>query len=317
MRRSILIIHPGALGDVLLAVPAMRRLRAWFPQHELVLCANEPVAQLLLECREIDARISVQGRACAGLFDPDGPIEGELHRRLARCDCAVAWMQDQAGSLASNLVKAGAGETIVSSPFSMTLKSTHQSDRFCETLQALPIRAAEFKPLQLPGEISSLSRACLEEAGVRMDQPFIAFHPGSGSTRKSIAIATMATMMAKLQGEGMNPVVIEGPADQEAVGNLLSRISSAVAVLRNLDLTTLAGVLSHAVKFVGHDSGVTHLAAFLGVPTLAHFGPTDPDRWAPLGSHVIVIKEPHDSVYLTTSFRATPATQGSIGNSKG
>jgi len=306
MRRSIVIIHPGALGDILLAVPAMRRLRARFPRHELALCANEPVGRLLLECREIDAWTSLQGRACAGLFIPDGSIEGELGHWLARCDCAVAWMSDQAGDFARTLEKAGAGKTIISSPFSMTWKSSHQSDRFCETLQELPIRAAGFQPLQLPGEVFSRGRACLEKVGVRMDQPFVAFHPGSGSPRKSIAIATMAAMVPKLRDEGMIPVVIEGPADQEAVCDLLKRTDSATAVLRDLDLTTLAGALSSAVKFVGHDSGVTHIAALLRVPTTAFFGPTDPDRWAPIGNHVTIIQEPHDFVDRTNSSCGSP-----------
>jgi len=97
-------------------------------------------------------------------------------------------------------------------------------------------------------------------------------------------------MMTKFQREGMQPVVIEGPADQESVCNLLKKVAPAAVVLRGLDLTTLAGALSHAAKFIGHDSGVTHLAARLGVQTIALFGPTNPDRWAPLGKHVTVIK---------------------------
>jgi ADP-heptose:LPS heptosyltransferase len=226
------------------------------------------------------------------LFVPDASIEGELGRWLVRCDCAVAWMQDETGGLTRTLEKAGAGKAIVSSPFSTNWKSLHQSDRYCETLRESPFRAAEFQPLQIPGEVSSRGRACLEEAGVRLNQPFVAVHPGSGSRRKSVSIQTMATIMTKLRTEGMIPVVIEGPADQEAVCDLLRRIDSAIAVLRHLDLTTLAGALSHAAKFIGHDSGVTHIAASLGVLTSAFFGPTDPGRWAPLGNHVTIIRAP-------------------------
>lgn len=308
MRRSILIIHPGALGDILLAVPAMRRLRAQFPQHKVVLCSNEPVARLLLECRVIDAWLSVQGRACAGLFDPEASIGGELQGWLERCDCAVAWMQDQHGSLARTLEIAGARKTIVCSPFSMTLTAPHQSDRFCETIQELLIHDAELDRLQLPGALSLRGRSCLEELGVGRDCNFTAFHPGSGSPRKSIAIATMATMMARLRGKGMLPIVIEGPADHEAVCCLLQKLSFPAVVLRDLELRTLAGVLSHATKFVGHDSGVTHLAALLGVRTVAFFGPTDPDRWAPLGSHVSVLKAPHASECLSMPFCDLPTT---------
>jgi ADP-heptose:LPS heptosyltransferase len=54
-------------------------------------------------------------------------------------------------------------------------------------------------------------------------------------------------------------------------------------------LLSVAGVTAHASLFVGHDSGLTHLAARLHVPTLALFGPTDPRRWAPRGPHVTVL----------------------------
>jgi ADP-heptose:LPS heptosyltransferase len=127
----------------------------------------------------------------------------------------------------------------------------------------------------------------------------------------------MATMMARLRGEGILPIVIEGPADHEAVCCLLQKLSFAAIVLRDLDLQTLAGVLSHAEKFVGHDSGVTHLAGLLGVRTVAFFGPTDPDRWAPLGSHVTVFKDPHASECLTMPFHDMSATRHTIGDPKG
>ncbi len=316
MRRSILIIHPGALGDVLLAVPAMRLLRAQFPQYELVLCAQGPVAQLLHQCRVVDDWTSVGGISCAQLFHPDAPIKGRLQDWLSRCDCAVAWLQDREGSLAGVLKQSGARRTIVSSPFATTAKATHQSDRFCETVRGLPSLRAEYHPLQLPEDIALQGRVCLADVGLSPDQPLIMFHPGSGSPRKSIAIATMATMMAGLRGEGMLPIVIEGPADHEAVCLLLQKLSFPVIVLRDLELRTLAGVLSQATKFVGHDSGVTHLAGLLGVPTVAFFGPTDPDRWAPLGSHVTAVKAPYASECSTMPFCEVPATRRSVGDSR-
>ena len=293
MRRTIVVIHPGALGDVLLAVPAMIRLRVQYPQHQLVLCAKSPVAQVLFACGVIDAWMSVEGSACADMFNPDASIKGELKDWLSCCDCAIAWLQDEKGNLSAALRKAGAGRTIVASPFSVGLKATHQSDRFCEIAQVSPVPGVSFKPLRLPGEMHALGLVCLEKAGMSDDQPFVAVHPGSGSPHKSVAVTTMATMIMKLQDEGFSSVVIQGPADEKSVYNLLHDIPFPVPVLRELGLPTLGGVLLHAGLFVGHDSGVSHLAALLGVRTIAIFGPTNPDRWAPLGSHVTVIQEPY------------------------
>src|SRR5262249_33676450 len=58
----------------------------------------------------------------------------------------------------------------------------------------------------------------------------------------------------------------------------------------DLDIMTAAGVLAHTDLFVGQDSGITHLAGLMGVRTIALFGPTDPDRWAPRGGHVTILQ---------------------------
>jgi len=311
MRRTVVIVHPGALGDVLLAVPAMRQLRAQHPQHQLMLCAKDSVARLLLECKVIDAWASIEGGAWADVYDPDASLTGELKNWLSCCDRAIAWMQDEKGKIAAALRKAGARSAIVNSPFAMGLKATHQSDRFCEIAEVSPAPLVSFRPLQLPGEMRSLGGVCLEDAGMHVDQSLVAVHPGSGSPQKSIGVTTMARMIAKIQGEGVIPIVIEGPADRKAVVNLLGEIPSPLTVLQALDLRTLAGVLSHVRLFVGHDSGVTHLAALLGVPTVAIFGPTDPARWAPLGKHVTVIKWAPSSVYDMMSFHELPIALGS------
>jgi ADP-heptose:LPS heptosyltransferase len=61
--------------------------------------------------------------------------------------------------------------------------------------------------------------------------------------------------------------------------------------LSGLSIRLLAGVLSLVDFFLGHDSGVTHLSALLGTPTVALFGPTEPARWAPRGRAVTVMRE--------------------------
>ena len=99
----------------------------------------------------------------------------------------------------------------------------------------------------------------------------------------------MVTVIRRLRQQGLVPVIIGGPADDEAVGQVIQGGIHDVGVIQRQALTTIAGVLAQARLFVGHDSGLTHLAAALHVPTLAMFGPTDPLQWAPLGDHVRVV----------------------------
>jgi hypothetical protein len=70
---------------------------------------------------------------------------------------------------------------------------------------------------------------------------------------------------------------------------LLSRLSESRAIPQNLSLLELLGEISRARLFIGNDSGLTHLAAYIGCPTIALFGPTDPRIWGPIGRRVRVI----------------------------
>jgi len=290
MRRTIIIIHPGALGDVLLAVPAMRRLRARFPRHELMFCANEPVAQLLLECRVIDAWESVQGISCLPLFDRSQAVAGQLKDWLGRCDLAVAWTQDEEGTLATVLQRCGARDVRVGSPFSPLLRARHQSDRFVETLQEPASGSSPYCSLSLPDHRIKHGLVLLNKTGVPTDQRLILVHPGSGSQHKCVRAQVLVRVIERLQEAGALPLILEGPADEAVVTDLLNYTPSRPTVFRGLDLCTLAALLSHMQLVIGHDSGVTQLSALLGVQTVALFGPTDPIRWAPRGTNVSVVR---------------------------
>jgi ADP-heptose:LPS heptosyltransferase len=290
VRMTIVMIHPGGLGDVLLAVPAMVRLRTRFPNHRLVLCAGDQVARLLLACRIIDAWTSVQGRACADLFAGVDAATGHVHPWLENCDLAIGWTQDLDGKLNETLKSAGVREVIVRSPFSTVIRATPQRDRFLEAINEGPSDDEGDVLLTVTDPLLHLGRACLEAAGLAIGQPLAVIHPGSGSAQKCVAPELLASVVIAVQTSGATPVVLEGPADREPVERLLQLCANPPIVLKGLDLFTVAGVLAQARFFVGQDSGITHMAGLMGVPTVALFGPTDPDCWAPRGAHVTVVQ---------------------------
>jgi heptosyltransferase-2 len=86
---------------------------------------------------------------------------------------------------------------------------------------------------------------------------------------------------------------VGGEADHERIERLIAEWAGMdVTVVRDMPLPVLAAVLERAVLFVGHDSGISHLAAAVGTPCRLLFGPTDPDVWAPAGDAVKVIRAP-------------------------
>jgi ADP-heptose:LPS heptosyltransferase len=290
MTRTIVMIHPGGLGDVLLAVPAMTRLRTRFPKHRLLLCAEDQVSMLLLACGIIDEWISVQGRVCADLFAGASSATGQVRTWLQDCDLAIGWMEDLDGKLSATLKAFGVRQVILRSPFSTAIQATDQRDRFLEAINEAPSDDKGDVLLTVTEPLLHLGQACLEATGFSIGRPLVVIHPGSGSAHKCVAPEILASLVIALEIFGATPVILEGPADREPVERFLKSCVNPPIILKGLNLLTVAGVLAQAQLFIGQDSGVTHMAGLIGVRTVALFGPTDPARWAPRGVHVTVVQ---------------------------
>jgi len=290
VKRTILIIHPGALGDILLAVPAIRCLSLRFPRHEIVLIAAATVSRLLWECGVISYWLPLEGQACLELFSGTSSISKELYSCVNRCDRAVVWMEDKEGVLGSFFQEFGVASVQIQSPFSKGLRARHQSDRFLETLGESTRDSLSERTVQVPPHLLERGKDYLDALRIPHEQSLALVHPGSGSVHKCLEPRRMASLIERLWQEGMYPLILEGPADRDAVGQALHFMSRPPLVLRDLDLSQLAGVFPQVALYIGHDSGVTHLSALLGVPTIAIFGPTDHHRWAPRGHHVTILR---------------------------
>ena len=130
----------------------------------------------------------------------------------------------------------------------------------------------------------------------------VLIHPGSGGIGKIWPLQRCWQLIEWLLSKAKAPVlVLLGPADQIARPLAQSAATMGAHVITGVSLSRLAAIISQCRLFVGNDSGVTHLAAALGVPTIAVFGPTNPEVWAPRGPHVQVIQshwQPSETVSL-------------------
>jgi heptosyltransferase III len=111
----------------------------------------------------------------------------------------------------------------------------------------------------------------------RDDEGFAVIHPFSGSSKKCWPLERYKELANRL---GMPVRWCAGPEET---------LADAVRIG---DLYDLAGWLATARVYIGNDSGITHLAAAVGTPVVALFGPTDPRIWAPRGRDVSVIAKP-------------------------
>lgn len=290
MRRTLMVIHPGALGDVLLSLPALRGLRGRYPSHEVGVVTGGQVGSLLRACDEVEEVFPLESDTLASLLaGPELLVSPPLRDWLARCDLAVCWMTDSDHRLCSLLRELGVSQVIQRSPLSSVCETIHQTDKVMQTVKDVVPTGDYGWRLLVPDQIGAAGKARLAGLGILGNRSIVAVHPGSGSRHKCCAPTLLARVVSWLRANDAYPLVLGGPADDTLVARLCEACEKPPPVLQQVDLLSVAGVLAHVDLFIGHDSGLTHLAAALHLPTVALFGPTDPRRWAPRGSHVTVL----------------------------
>lgn len=118
--------------------------------------------------------------------------------------------------------------------------------------------------------------------------PVLALAPIAADPAKTWPLTCFKTLAATLTSEGWRVVLIGGPSDAALAADLAAAVPGCMTIFNEPDLLTVAAALARARAFVGNDSGLSHMAAAMGVPTLAIFGPTDPTRYGPWGGQVVI-----------------------------
>ncbi|HZO29778.1 MAG TPA: glycosyltransferase family 9 protein [Chloroflexota bacterium] len=290
MVSRILVLRPGAIGDTLVTLPAIQALRQRFPSAKIEMAGNPAALPLLASSNLVDRCLAFDDPRVTRLFVAGAPLADDPFLGL---DSAVAWCADPDGVLARALTARGASQVVVAPSRPPPGRQVHVARHLVETLRPLGIELAD--PLELPSLRSSTGseRQAREELlalGLK-GRAFVAVHPGSGSPTKNWPAERFAAVIDALEERyGMPSLVLGGPADAETVARLGAATRNRSLVLLDRPLGVVAAVLRRARAFLGNDSGLSHLAGLLGVPTLALFGPTDPVVWSPLGPRVRVVR---------------------------
>jgi hypothetical protein len=132
----------------------------------------------------------------------------------------------------------------------------------------------------------------LDRHGIELSKKLIVLHPGSGGREKCWHLENFVSIARELRCRDYEVLFLLGPAEEERLApSDKVRMQNAAECLTHLSLTQVIGVLSGADAFVGNDSGVTHLAAGMGLRTFAMFGPTDPALYKPVGRAVTLLQD--------------------------
>jgi len=274
----ILIFRGGALGDFLLLLPALRLLRGRWPAAHIELVGNARAAELGILGGYLDAAHSQDQARWSALFGA-APLAPALADWIAAFDLILNYWPDPGGLLARR-IQVRPGLTCLSAAPQPAVAPAAR--RFCEPLRALGLSTDDFVG-RLAAERMSVPAGALPGADGR---GLTAIHPGSGSPRKNWPRARWLELVDRLDRPTL---LVLGEAERDwlpASRQADPRLHPA----RDLPLPTLAAALARCRLFLGHDSGVSHLAAAVGTPCLLLFGPTDPAVWAPPGRHVRVLR---------------------------
>jgi len=294
MNTQILVIHPGSLGDVVLSLPALRVLKQAYPMASLDLIGNPSILELVRGRFYADRVISID-RAdvtsfLAGLEDFSGPLVDTLREY----NLVVNWLGDKEGDFSRYVRRIGVQRIVSSRPISHKTIHRHRINIFLESLSLLQIPTSFSPPQVFPSlEDRKLGQKVLLSSGIVIQKrPVLAIHPGSGGRYKCWDFTRFIEVSHQAKGHlGFQSLFILGPAERGFAPKLKNSLGRDVAILDSVPLPILAGALTWCSGYLGNDSGVTHLAAALGIPTVAIFGPTDPHLWGPVGQHVRVLSK--------------------------
>ena len=215
-------------------------------------------------------------------------VPQQLAAYLSGFDLILSYMPTPDVAFTNNLKRYCSGEVITWPPHPSA--GVHVTDHLLQPLLGLASQVPPAEPRVFPGmEHRQAADRFWQSAGLP-PRGVLAVHPGGGGRHKLWPLKGWQQVLAWAVKEGVAGVLICGPVEEErGIGPLLSALGPTWKVLRNVPLPELAAILARCELFVGHDSGVTHLAAAVGIPTLALFGPTDPLVWGPRSQQACVM----------------------------
>lgn len=291
----ILLIRGGALGDFIVTLPTIRLLRERWPDAHIELLGHPRLAEVALQRYYLDAARSVNHGPLSAFFTPRAVLDPAWMDYIGGFELVLSYFYDPDGLFEANLKRCDPGRILTHPPQVPDQFGRPAASHFAQILEplGLELNGNEASELFSTSEDDAAATAFL--AGLNPSVRLVAIHPGSGGESKNWPIESWAELGRRLVGfaPDLTLLLIEGEADAERAQFLMEAWKDLPLLrARWLPLSILAALLKKAVLYLGHDSGITHLAAASAkdLPIIALFGPTDPMVWAPPRVGVQVLK---------------------------
>jgi ADP-heptose:LPS heptosyltransferase len=290
-RIAVLRALPG-LGDLLCAVPALRALRAAFPFAEISLIGL-PSAGWFADrfARYVDRLVPLT--AWPGLPETPGPAE-EARAFLARAKAAaydLALQLHGDGTVTNNLIaRLGAarvggmascgGPRPDAATFPVVSADASEVERLLTVLRTIGVDAPQ-RELEWPERAADLAELATAAPGLSV-RSYAVLHPGSSLPSRRWEVGGFAAVGDRLTAAGLDVVITGVDSERDVTADVAHTMASpALDLAGSCSLGAAAALVRRAAIVVTNDTGMSHLAAAVGTPSVVVFLVTDPRRWKP------------------------------------
>ena len=284
MQKKIIVIRGGAIGDFVLTLPVISALKERFTQSRIAVMGYPHIVQLALLGGLADEIRSIDSRSLAPFFIPGGNLPLDMVGFFSDAAIVISYLYDPDEIFQENVLRCFNG-VFISGPYKPSETSgIHATETFLKPLEQLAIFSPNSTPkIKIPSDENE-----------RHDKFWLAVHPGSGSETKNWPLPKWKDLINKLMELEQVKILLVGG---EAEGDRLDLIASVIPekkieLARSLPLKELALRMNKCDAFIGHDSGITHLAAALGLQGIALWGTSSLDIWKLRSEIFKVIKYP-------------------------
>ncbi len=314
---NILVVRQqNQMGDMLLTTPCFRALRESLPGSWITLVASDENEAVVRSNPHLDEvvvyRKTLFRRNPAALLNflaavrkrrydvgivistVSLSVTSVLICLASRARCRVGFSGSSFGM--------GFVDRAFHAAFPILDPDVHQTRLALSLLENLGVHTQDLSPIMVPSsEAEAFAREFMSGRGLETGEvaghtdlgagPVVGIHPGAGKNKNRWPASGFASVSNALRKElGARILVIGGPADSEAIDTMLSALDFKPVLLSGESLDRVAAVIKRLSLFICNDTGVLHVSAAVGCPTLSLFGPTDPSKWAPLSGRVTTLR---------------------------
>lgn len=305
--KRALIIQPGAIGDCILTLPLVSYMKKSLKLGSVDLLGHTEYIGFF------PGRTCVDGISSIDLIDLYRLFADSREFTLADRDPLIktfseySWIVSFLGEPDSNFEKNLIFTTNCSQTSEVITLSSQPSYESEEHISDFFIRQFSNQISASFQSHSDLNQVCLIKAtktdntkgkdllwefGLEPQKKLVVIQPGSGASNKNWNIDNYLSIANELRLNNIQAVFLLGPAELERFSNeTIQNMTNITKCLADLPLTEVLKVLTCTDVFIGNDSGMTHLAASMGINTLVIFGPTNPKHYKPIGPKVRVFSE--------------------------